>query len=254
MSTTQTLAFSDHGSGSPLVLLHAFPFDRRFWDGVTPALVAAGFRVIAPDFLGFGQSQSREPWSIEDQAKAVSASLDSLGITSAAVAGLSMGGYVALAMAALRPSQLSALVLANTKASPDSPTARQARADAAVVVSSKGVSAFCDGMVDKLLAPGSPQDVRNTTRALMNQPQQTVLYALDALRDRPDRRLGLEAITAPTLVVCGSLDPICPPQEGRELAGSIAGAAYVEIEGAAHLTNIEAPQAFAQAVTNFLPR
>lgn len=180
--------------------------------------------------------------------------LDSLGIASAAIAGLSMGGYVALAMAALRPSQLSALVLANTKASPDSPTARQGRADAAALVSGKGVSAFCDGMVEKLLAPGRSQDVRNATRALMNQPQQTVLYALDALRDRPDRRPGLAAITAPTLVVCGSLDTICPAQELRELAASIPGAAYVEIEGAAHLTNIEAPKAFVHAVTKFLPR
>ena len=244
------LAFADSGTGPPLVLLHAFPFDRHFWDGVTP-LLTDNFRVIAPDLLGFGDSAATAKWSIEDQGHAVAVLLTSLGLQSASVLGLSMGGYVALALAANHPTQIASLILADTKAAPDTPKARAGREEAIALVLSQGVSAFADGMVAKLLGPHAHQDVQRSTRQLMNQSQHTVVTALKALRDRPDRRPDLPAITAPCLVLGGTFDTISPPAEGREIAAALPNAKFVEVADAGHLTNLEAPVAFAKIVTEF---
>lgn len=244
------LAFADSGSGAPLVLLHAFPFDRHFWNGVTP-LLNENFRVIAPDLLGFGNSGATAQWSIADQGEAVSELLTSLGLQSASIVGLSMGGYVALALAANHPGQVASLILADTKAAPDAPKARAGREEAIALVLSQGVAAFADGMVGKLLGPHAHQDVHRSTRRLMNQPQHTVVTALKALRDRPDRRPDLPSVTAPCLVLGGTFDTISPPAEGREIAAALPNAQFVEIAGAGHLTNLEAPAAFAKIVTEF---
>jgi 3-oxoadipate enol-lactonase len=250
--SSSTLSYDDNGNGSPLLLLHAFPFDRRFWDGVTSSLVSAGFRVIAPDLLGFGKSVCETTWSIDDQADAVSKLLHSIKIPRAAVLGLSMGGYVALALTANHPEQVASLVLADTKAAPDSPQAREGRAAAMDVVSKLGVAAFCDGMLPKLLATNTSEAVSKATRGLMNQPQATILTALAALRDRADRRAGLATIAVPTLVLGGEFDAISTPQEGAEIAASIPNAQFVQLPGVGHLSNLESPAAFIAAVVAFL--
>jgi len=250
--SSRNLAYDDNGSGTPLVLLHAFPFDRRFWDGVTPSLVSAGFRVIAPDLLGFGKSACETTWSIDDQADAVAKLMESIKIPNAAILGLSMGGYVALSLAANYPKQVSSLILADTKAAPDSPQARQGRAEAIDVVSTQGVAAFCDGMLPKLVAPNTSENISKATRTLMNQPQSTILTALAALRDRADRRPGLSAIAVPTLVLGGEFDAISTPQEGAEIAAAIPQGCFVQLPGVGHLSNLESPAAFVQAIVTFL--
>lgn len=250
--SSQTLAYDDNGSGPALVLLHAFPFDRRFWDGVTPSLVAAGFRVIAPDLLGFGKSICETKWSIDDQADAVSELMDSIRIPNAAVLGLSMGGYVALSLAANHPKQVASLVLADTKAAPDSPEARQGRDLAIDLVSRQGVTAFCDGMLPKLLAPNTSESIRKATRDLMNQPPSTILTALTALRDRADRRPSLATIGVPTLVLGGEFDTISTPKESAELAAAISNARFVQLQNVGHLSNLESPAAFLKELFSFL--
>ncbi|GMA30705.1 alpha/beta fold hydrolase [Litorihabitans aurantiacus] len=119
----------------PLVLLHGFPFDASMWDEVVEDLVDDGVPTIALDAPGFGQSEvpDGEP-SLELAADAVAATLDELGVDRAVVAGLSMGGYIALALAARHASRLAGLALLDTKASADSEDARANRlrvADAA---------------------------------------------------------------------------------------------------------------------------
>lgn len=248
---SMALSFDDEGRGEPLLLLHAFPFDRRFWSEVAPLFAKGGLRVIAPDLMGFGKSPAKGPWSIADQAEAVSALLPSLGITKATVLGLSMGGYVALALIHNHPEQVEAMVLAHTKAAADSPQALQGRANAINTVQEKGVAAFADGMMEKLLAPNASPSVRDHTRSLMNQPKETVLAALAALRDRPDRRRELSNIRVPTLVLSGEHDAIATPDEGREIAAAVPSGAFVQIPGVGHLSNLEAPDKFVSAVFDF---
>jgi 3-oxoadipate enol-lactonase len=237
------LAYETVGAGRPLVLLHAFPFDRRIWKG----LAVPGRMLILPDLRGFGESPLR-PFLLADLADDVASLLDALGLARAAVGGMSMGGYVALAFARRHRGRTEGLLLADTKAGPDTPEARQGRDEAIALVRTAGVSAYLEKQLPRLLSPSASEAVRERARALGNQPVAAVINGLEAMRDRPDRRPELADITCPTSITVGAADPLTPPGEARAMAAAIPGARVVEIPGAGHLSNLEAPEAFAAAV------
>jgi pimeloyl-ACP methyl ester carboxylesterase len=246
------LAFESYGSGKPLVLVHAFPFDGRMWRDTALAL-ADRCRVLVPDLRGFGGSDlgEGEP-SIAGMADDVAALLDHLGIARAAVGGLSMGGYVALAFAARHRARLERLILADTRAAADSDQARAGRADALALVERAGVPALVERQLGALLSPSASEAVRAKVREVGQQSPAGVCAAIRALRDRPDRQAELAAIACPTLVIVGKQDKISPPEEVAALARAIAHARLVEIPAAGHLCNLENPDAFAAAIANFI--
>jgi pimeloyl-ACP methyl ester carboxylesterase len=241
------LAYDSFGEGRPLVLLHAFPFDRRMWAATARAL---GRRVIAPDLRGFGESALR-PFTIADLADDVASLLDALALGRVAIGGLSMGGYVALAFAHRHRARLESLVLADTKAGPDTPEAKQARGEAIALVQSQGAAAYLEKQLPRLVAPGASEAVRNDVRRLGQQRPEAVVAGLEALRDRPDRRPELGSITCPTLVMVGTEDALTPPAEARAMVQAIPGARLAEVPNAGHLANLEAPEAFAATLATF---
>jgi 3-oxoadipate enol-lactonase len=247
------LAYDDAGQGVPCVLLHAFPLDRRMF-GDLPARLGPRARVIAPDLRGFGDSELDGPYSIADLADDVAGLLDHLRLDRAVIGGVSMGGYVALAFAARHARRLAGLVLADTKASPDSDDARAARDEAATLVRSQGVPAYVDKQLGRLLSGSASEDVRNQVRGLGGQTAEAVLAGLVALRDRPDRRAELAQIDRPTLVMVGTDDTVTPPSEAAAMVTAIRKAVLVEIPGAGHLANLEQPTPFCQALSGFLAR
>ncbi len=222
---------------TPLVLLHAFPFDGRMW-----RRTKVDRQLITPDLRGD---------SISAMADEVAALLERSGIERAIVGGLSMGGYVSLAFADRHPQRLAGLVLADTKAGPDTPEARTARDEAMELVRAQGVGAYLEKMLPKLLSPNAPAEVVAEARALALADSGTVIAGLGALRDRPDRRPGLPRIACPTLVIVGSEDVVTPPAEAAAMVAAIPGATLVTIPGAGHLANLEAPDAFSSAITAF---
>lgn len=241
------------GQGVPCVLLHAFPLDRRMFRDLAQRLTNRG-RFILPDLRGFGESDPGAPFTIADLADDVAALLDELKLERAVVGGVSMGGYVALAFAARHPRRLAGLLLSDTKAAPDSDEARAARDQAAALVQAQGVAAYVEKQLPKLLAPAASPALRDEVRQFCRQSPEGVIAGLAALRDRPDRRGELPAITCPTLVVVGTDDAVTPPAEAEAMATAISSAVLVEIPAAGHLANLEAPLPFAQAVSGFLAR
>jgi 3-oxoadipate enol-lactonase len=237
------LAYEVVGEGPPLILLHAFPFDRRMWRGTA----LPGRQLILPDLRGFGASPLR-PFAIADLADDVASLMDALGLARAAVGGLSMGGYVALAFVRRHRHRTTALLLADTKAGPDSAEARQGREEAIALVRTQGVAAYLEKQIPRLLAPAASEELRNQLRTLGQQRPETVIAGLEALRDRPDRRPELSQITCPTTIVVGAADALTPPAEARAMAEAISGARLVELAGAGHMANLEAPEAFSAAV------
>jgi 3-oxoadipate enol-lactonase len=235
------------------VLLHAFPFDRRFLAAVA-ARLGARARVLVPDLRGFGDSELDGAYSIADLADDVAHLLDQQGVERAVVGGVSMGGYAALAFANLHPQRLMGLVLADTKAGPDTSEARAARDQAMALVRSGGVAAYIEAQLPKLLGPSASAEVHEQVRALATQRAEAVLAGLTALRDRPDRRGELGRITCPTLILVGADDVITPPAEAAAMTTAISRAVLVELPGAGHLANLEAPLPFAQAIAGFLAR
>ena len=248
---TQKLAYESRGAGPTLVLVHAFPFDRRMWSEELASLSDAR-RVVAVDLRGFGESPLWGEPTVDDLADDVIATLDALGVPMASVCGLSMGGYVALSIAERHRGRLAALVLADTRAAADGDVARAARLATMQKVRSDGPAALLDGVPERLLSRHASDDLRQRVRDLCVDRADTILAATRALAHRPDRTPLLSRIDCPTLVVCGGDDTTSPAPEMRSLAAQIRGAEYVELAGVGHLSNLEAPGRFDDAVARFL--
>ena len=249
------IGYDRQGDGPPILMLHAFPFDRRMWQG-TAAALAGRHTVLTIDCRGFGESAGAlgkdGRFSIEDLADDTAGLMDALGLERAALAGLSMGGYVALAFAHRHGARLRALVLCDTRAGADSPEGRRGRDDAIALVRSNGAGAYLDGTLPKLVAKDAAPATRARVRALAATDDAAVTAGLAALRDRPDRSGELGSIRCPTLVLVGAADGVTPPAEARAMASAIPGARLYEIPGAGHLSSLEAPAAFETALLDFL--
>ncbi len=240
------------GEGPPVVLVHGYPLDGAMWSGVARAL-STRFRVLKPDLPGRGETTAPSGATIGDYADFLEAVLASLA-EPAGLAGFSMGGYAALALAGRRPERLAALALVDTRAPADDETGRARRDESIATVRSAGVAAIADAMVGKLLTPASLANrdlVERVRRIMLRQKPETVEADLAALRDRPDARPGLAAIAIPTLVVVGAQDALTPPADAQEMADAIPGARLATIPGAGHLAPMERPGAVAAALGDF---
>lgn len=253
------IAYDDRGTGLPVVLLHAFPQCREMW---APQVISLSdrYRIIAPDLPGFGGSELPEDgWTVDFAADLVADFLKGIGVQEKVIlGGLSMGGYVALAFARRHAARLAGLILADTRAEADGPEAKANRDKAIVLAEDKGAAAVFEQMLPKVLGASTHQHrqavVAETTRIAESQTAAAVAAAIRALRDRPDSSCSLPVIEVPTLVIVGSEDTLTPPDVARSLAGSIPNSTFVEIPAAGHLSNVEAPEAFNEAVRNFLDR
>jgi pimeloyl-ACP methyl ester carboxylesterase len=250
------LAFDRMGDGPPLVLLHAFPFDRVVW--ATQRALADRFTLLLPDLPGFGHSPApADGWTVDSAADLLADWLTGVGVIGpVALGGLSMGGYVALAFARRHPDRLRALILADTRAEPDSPQARAGRDKTAERARTAGVAAVVDDMMPKLLGRHTrehrPEIEAEVRRIGAMQSVAGVVGGLAALRDRPDARPGLATVRVPTLVLVGADDAVTPPDAARVLADRIPGARLEVLADAGHLANLEAPEPFTAAVRGFL--
>jgi 3-oxoadipate enol-lactonase len=237
------------GSGPPVVLVHGYPLDGAMWSGVARSR-SSRFRVLKPDLPGRGETAAPGDGTIEGYADFLAAILDGLAAP-AGLAGFSMGGYAALALARRRPERLAALALVDTRASADDETGRTRRDEAIALVRSQGVAAIADTMVPRLLAPSSLRNadlVERLRRIILRQSADTVAADLSAMRDRPDSRSTLPGIGVPTLVLVGAEDALTPPADSREMAQAIPGARLVVLPEAGHLTPMERPGPVAAAL------
>src|SRR5262249_44703133 len=147
---------------------------------------------------------------------------------------------------------LSALVLADTRAAADSAETRAGRAAALATLAEVGPAGYLAASLPRLLSPHAPPALVAHVRARAETRAANPPAGIEALRARPDRSGELGAIACPTLVVCGAEDQVTPPAEMNAMAGSIAGARFVPLADAGHLSHVEAPGAFLNAVTSFV--
>jgi pimeloyl-ACP methyl ester carboxylesterase len=256
-SSGLTIGYDEVGSGAPLVLLHAFPLDRTMWRPQLEGLADVA-RIIAPDLPGFGASSADPRFEIEGVADAIAEFLTALALPTAVVGGLSMGGYITLALARRHAARVSGLILADTRAGVDDSTTRANRTKSIAVANEKGAAALFAGMLPKVLSEhthASKPDVVASVKAIAaKQSGASCAAALAALRDRPDGNPGLKAIAVPALVLVGEHDTVTPPLAAANLSAQIRGSKLVHIPDAGHLSNLENPEAFNAAVRTFLAR
>ncbi len=248
-----TIHYRESGSGNDVVLLlHAFPLHSGMWEPQLAGL-APRFRVIAPDYRGLGRSgPAPAATTMELVATDALALLRKLGVRSAAVAGLSMGGYAAFELYRRAPDLFRGLALCCTKATPDTTEQRGARETFAQNALSKGLPWVADDFAPKLLRPDPHPSVMATVRALIGEgTPEGVAAAQRGMGLRPDSVPTLGRVRCPTLVVAGEEDRIIPIGEGQRMAQTIQGARIVRIPGAGHLPNLENPSAFNAALSSF---
>lgn len=240
-------------SSTPIVFLHAFPLNPGMW---TPQVHALGHRrAFAPAFPGFGDRAPGLP-SLEAFARAVLEDLDASGVSRAIFVGLSMGGYVAFRLLDLAPERFLGLVLADTRPGPDAEEAKAKRTDQAARVRREDIGWLREALIPALLGrttlEGRPDVVEEVSGLMAAGRAEGVARALEAMRDRPDSTSLLPGIQVPTLVICGEEDTLTPVEEARGMAESIPQGRLVVIESAGHLSNLEAPDAFNDALANYL--
>ncbi len=227
------------------MLLHPFPLDADFWSPVAASL-AAGGGVHAPEFPGFGSAPAADAPSIDAMADAVARRIeDAAPGGRAVVCGVSMGGYVALALTARHPQRVAGLVLSGTHARPDDEEARAARRANAARARAGAVAEVVGGLVPRLLAPGADPRVREAVATIAaRQPGTAVAGALEAMAERSDRRPDLAAMDIPARVLWGEHDGPIPCDAAAELADGLPSGGLHVVPGAGHLIPMERPAAF----------
>jgi 3-oxoadipate enol-lactonase len=229
----------------PIVfLLHAFPLDARMWSGQRRALEDAGYDVIAPDLpgpeadIGFGPWAERVLGEVEDDFIPV---------------GISMGGYLTFELWRRARTRIPALVLADTRATADTPEQRLARDDTIRLIGEDGFEPFWEGLAPKLFSAGADPEVVARARSQAAEQEITALVAaLMTLRDRDDSTPTLATIDVPTLVMVGEEDALTPPSDAANLEDGIRLARLVRMPGAGHLTPLEQPEEFNRSLLSFL--
>ena len=241
------IACLDQGGGTPLVLIHGFPFDYSMWQPQIAAF-SKRFRVIAPDLRGFGKSSLLpsdvvEGVAMERYAADVVATLDYLQVDQPAImCGFSMGGYVLWQLVLHHSERIKALVLCDTRAAADSAEASAARLDSANEVLHSGVAGLAEGMLPKLLAPqtlaGNTHVVQHVGAMMRTADPGAVAAALRGMACREDVRSRLPSINLPSLLLAGAADAISQPAEMREIAALLPRAEFKEIADAGHMTTL----------------
>jgi pimeloyl-ACP methyl ester carboxylesterase len=236
-----------------LVLIHAFPLSGAMWEHERRALRDAADPIIAPSLPGFGGTAvPRGDPSMDDYADSIVAAMDAEKIERAAIAGLSMGGYVAFAMWRRHRPRVERLFLADTRAEADTEEARNNRLRLAGLLREHGIEALLK-TPPQWLRKGSPHWDPLLTM-IRRQAPEAVAQGSIAMAHRPDSRRDLPTIDVPTAVVVGEEDAITPLEMSQAMSDAIPGATLSIIPGAGHLANIEAPTAFETALRAWLRR
>jgi pimeloyl-ACP methyl ester carboxylesterase len=248
MTPQNTLSHDEAGSGTPLVLLHAFPQTRAMWKRQLDDL-SRDFHVLCPDLPGFGESRSSSTCTIENMADAIADWLKYLQVPRAIIGGVSMGGYVAMALARRHPDLLRGLILADTRADADSDEARQNRDTMIEFARENGARGVFEKMAPKLFATGAPPKIiEESARIAETVATETIVATLGALRDRPDARPSLAQISVPTLILVGDADAVSPLDAAHEMDAAIPDSVLQLLAGAGHFAHAEAPDEWSQAV------
>ncbi|SDS31524.1 Pimeloyl-ACP methyl ester carboxylesterase [Paraoerskovia marina] len=246
------------GHGQPVLLLHAFPVDHRMWSPVAQ-LFPTGQTVLAIDSYGAGHDALwPETPSLDLAADAVVSALHRAGFDRAVVAGLSMGGYLALAIADRHPDVVAGLGLLDTKSTADTPEALANRARSAEAMFAERSVNPVLGMAASLPSPESiRKDPGLTSRVeelILRQQPEGLAWCQRAMAARPDRTGVVTVAPGPVLVLVGSEDRTTPVSASEHMVVARRDAELVVLPDVGHLSALEAPQAVTDALVGLIER
>jgi len=243
------IAYARQGEGVALVLVHGYPLDHSIWEPIV-ALLERDFDLIMPDLRGFGGSQVEDAsGSIDTYASDVAGLLRQLEVPRAIVAGHSMGGYVALALARNHPGIVTGLALVSSQLRADTPERSEGRHQSARQVMAEGVGPVASAMSSQLTA--DPRIQASMQALIERQAPAGLAYALLAMAGRPDAREMIANLRIPVVAIHGDQDALIPIDRGREVKEVLPSAEIVTVPGAGHLLMMENPEAVARGLRLF---
>jgi len=243
------LSYTDSGKGTPLILIHPFPTDKRFWR--PQQKLNKNFRMITVDLLGFGKSSpvTEKGMSMSQHAETIKYLLDHLHIQKAFIGGESMGGYIALALLKKYPQNIAGLILSNTQSIGDNAIAQEKREETAKEVLTAGTKNLVKHVLINVLTPEVSKPKRIFLENILKaQSPAAIASALRGMARRTDQSDVLAHTALPILIITGEKDHLIPQEESIKMHRLSKNSTLVIIPGAGHLSSLEKPQQWNQAV------
>jgi pimeloyl-ACP methyl ester carboxylesterase len=247
---------ASEGSGDPIVLIHGFPVTREVWDAQA-ARLSTHMRVIRPDLRGMGRSSVPDgPYLMETLAADIAAVLDTLGIDRAAIAGHSLGGYVAMAFCRMYTERVTRLALVCSRLAADTPQTAKSREDLADRAERENsIDAIVDSYVPRLFSTvllEKRAPIIDLARSMARQNSAAGAVAmLRGMAQRVDAHDIAEELQMPVLIVAGGADQVVPLPEADAMARTFPGGHLQVLGRSGHLPMLEEPDALSDLLLGF---
>ena len=229
-----------------IVWIHGFPLSSAVFE---PQRRIAGYRHVMPDLPGFGATPPVAEASMASYARFV---LDAIDVDRFVLAGLSMGGYVAMELVRQVPDRIEALLLLDTRETPDTDEGRANRLKQAEETAKNGIGGVVEAMLPKMVVQDAYRDAAR--RIMESSSPQGTIAALKAMAARPDSTETLRNATMPAFVIAGDRDELTPMRDAERMVSLLPHAELAPIARAAHLANYEASEQVNNLIAAFLGR
>lgn len=255
-----TAAYDSAGDGDAvLVLIHGHPFNRSMWRPQIAALPASGWRVIAPDLRGYGETTIVPGTTTLDVfARDIVGLVDALGVGRFVAVGLSMGGQIAMEVARLFPDRLRGIVLAATFPQAETEEGRARRNAMADRLLREGMQGYADETLAKMVAPRNiaamPDVAEHVLTMMRTASPEGAAAALRGRAERPPYEPVLSALDIPGLVIVGDEDAFTTRADADLMHSLLKTSTLVWMNGVGHMPNLERPAEFNAAMERFLSR
>jgi pimeloyl-ACP methyl ester carboxylesterase len=241
-----------------LLLMHGYMLSRASWSSQMEVL-EQDVHVLAPDLPGHGDAPpDADACTIDALADRCVALLNTHGVERSIVCGLSLGGYIALALCRRYPTRVAGVVLCATRAAADTPARRIRRDQLAAAVERNGVGVVIDDLLPHVFASRTYRERPHLVVAMRRDMERTTplgcIAGIAAMRDRPDQTARLAAIAVPALIIHGADDTRTPRCYAEALRDGLPDAALHIVPGAGHLLNVEQPDQFNTLLRAFVDR
>lgn len=245
------------GEGEPIIFLHGFPLTHEMWNPQFEFLRSHGFKVIAPDLRGFGDSLTNiANWTMDDFANDIICLADKLDLDKFTLAGMSMGGYIAFNLVERFGERIKKLILVATKAQDDDEAAKKRRNELIELAKKEGKYPVIDAFKKILFAPLTWErnlELIDKVSVIMERASLNgIIGSLGAMRDRKNYVELLEKINFPVLIIHGKSDLASPVQNAELMHQKIKDSRIYFSDRAGHMVNLEDESNVNQALLNFL--
>lgn len=244
----EKLFFLAIGQGNPLICLHGYALDHSIWIKMAEE-IKSKVRLVLPDLRGHGKSPAPAgKYTMRIMAEDVLKLMDDQGIDCACVAGHSMGGYIALALAEFYPDRISGLAMVASHSFKDLPETKKSRIEDIEKIRNHSVTDVLSKMTERLSR--NPR-IADYCRTLISKSSKNgIVGVLGGMAERPDRTHILRSLKSPKLVIAGADDQFITLETSKKMAEMVKGLTIIEIENAGHVPMLEKPHETGFALMN----